>query len=156
MELKNASWFKTLLLLSSAVFISCGGGGGSNPGNTFNSCGSNITVTVSPSSATLAPGGTQLYTATVTGATNTSVTWSANNVPSGNTTVGTISSSGLYTAPAVAPSPSNVTITATSVVDTTKSGTATAEIRVHHINQDPQSGAIKLGTSGGNSTDSNR
>src|SRR5262245_57914870 len=122
MELKNASWLKAVLLLSSsAVFISCGGGGGSSPGNTFSSGGSNITVTVAPSSQTLAPGGTQLYTATVTGTTNTSVTWSANDVQGGNSTVGTISSSGLYTAPPVAPSPSNVTIKATSVADTTKS-----------------------------------
>jgi hypothetical protein len=31
-----------------------------------------------------------------------------------------------------------------------------ANIRVHHDNQDPQSGPIKLGTSGGNSTDTTR
>jgi len=71
----------------------------------------------------------------------------------GNSSVGTITSAGLYTAPAVAPNPSTVTITAVSVADSTKSGTAQADIRVHHDNQDPQSGPIKLGTSGGNSTD---
>src|SRR5207248_10744996 len=87
------------------------------------------------------------------GTSNTGVTWSANAVQGGNSTVGTISSSGLYTAPAVAPNPSNVTISAVSVADSTKSGTAVADIRVHHDNQDPQSGPIKLGTSGGNSTD---
>ncbi|HWY70926.1 MAG TPA: hypothetical protein VNX88_19825, partial [Terriglobales bacterium] len=158
MELKSASWFKALLLFScSMAFISCGGGGGgSSSGGTRNSGSSNITVTVAPPSATLAPGGTQLYAATVTGATDTSVTWSANQVQGGNSTVGTISSSGLYTAPAVAPNPSSVTITATSVADTTKSGTAKADIRVHHDNQDPQSGPIKLGTSGGNSTDTTK
>src|SRR5690348_12228997 len=120
MELKSASWFKVLLLLCSFVFISCGGRGVSNSGSTLGSGASNITVTVSPSSATLAPGGTQLYTATVTGTSNTSVLWSANDVTGGNSTVGTISSSGLYTAPAVAPSPSNVTIKAVSQADTSK------------------------------------
>lgn len=150
---KRAISFKALLLLLvSPVFISCGGGGGSNSGS-VSSGGSNIAVTVTPASATIDPGGSQLYTASVTGTTNTSVTWSAGGVQGGNSTVGTIATSGLYTAPAVAPNPSNVTITAVSVADSTKSGTAQADIRVHHDNQDPQSGPIKLGTSGGNSTD---
>lgn len=44
-------------------------------------------------------------------------------------------------------------IKATSVADTTKSGSATANVLVHHINQDFQQPPIKLGTSGGNATD---
>ena len=151
---KSAGWCRSLLLLSlSAMVSSCGGGGGSNSGGPLSSGSSNIAVTVTPASATLAPGGTQLYTASVTGTTDTTVTWSAGGVQGGNATIGTISSSGLYTAPAAPPNPSNVTITAVSVADSTKSGTAVADIRVHHDNQDPQSGPIKLGTSGGNSTD---
>ena len=151
---KSAGWYRSLLMLSlSAMVSSCGGGGGSNSGGPLSSGSSNIAVTVTPASATLAPGGTQLYTASVTGTTDTTVTWSAGGVQGGNATIGTISSSGLYTAPAAPPNPSNVTITAVSVADSTKSGTAVADIRVHHDNQDPQSGPIKLGTSGGNSTD---
>src|SRR5438874_6297157 len=150
---KLAASLDTLLLLSVSVLsLSCGGGGGSS-GSSTPPPTQNIAVTVTPASATLAPGGTQVYTATVTGSSNTGVTWSANSIQGGNTTVGTISSSGLYTAPATAPNPASVTITATSVADTSKSGTATADIRVHHDNQDAQSGAIKLGTSGGNATD---
>jgi len=149
---KSAGWYRFLLVLSlSAMVSSCGGG--SNSGGPLSSGSSNIAVTVTPASATLAPGGAQLYTASVTGTTDTTVTWSAGGVQGGNATVGTISSSGLYTAPAAPPNPSNVTITAVSVADSTKSGTAVADIRVHHDNQDPQSGPIKLGTSGGNSTD---
>lgn len=49
-----------------------------------------VTVTVSPATVTLAPGDTQQFTATVTGTTNTAVTWSASG--------GTITSNGLYTA----------------------------------------------------------
>jgi len=152
-----AAWIRALLLLSiGTVFISCGGGGGSSSLSPSGGMTQNITVTVTPASATIDPGGTQLYTATVTGTSNISVTWSAGGVQGGNSTAGTISSSGLYTAPAVAPNPSSVTITAVSTADSTKSGTATANIRVHHDNQDPQSGPIKLGTSGGNSTDTTR
>ena len=68
------------------------------------------------------------FTATVSGTTNTAVTWQVNGVPGGNSTVGTISSDGLYTAPAVQPNPSTVTITAVSQADPTKSGSATASI----------------------------
>jgi hypothetical protein len=49
-----------------------------------------VTITVSPSSATIAPGGAIQFSATVTGTTNTGVTWAA--------TGGTISSSGQYLA----------------------------------------------------------
>ncbi len=82
---------------------------------------SGVSISVSPSSATLAPGGTQQFTATVSGTTNTAVTWAVDGMYGGNTTVGTISSSGLYTAPA---SSGSHTITATSAADTTKTGAA--------------------------------
>ena len=54
----------------------------------------------------------QQFTATVTNTTDTAVTWQVNGVTGGNATVGTINSSGLYTAPAVIPNPASVTITA--------------------------------------------
>jgi hypothetical protein len=50
-----------------------------------------VAVTISPISASLLTGGTQQFTATVTGSSNTAVTWS--------TTGGTISSSGLSVSP---------------------------------------------------------
>jgi hypothetical protein len=103
----------------------------------------------------VAPGGSQQYTATVTGTSNTGVAWSAGGVAGGNSTFGTISASGVYTAPATVPNPSSVTITAISVADSTKSGTAVAAVLVHHDNQDFQNSPIKLGTTGGNATDSN-
>ncbi len=72
-------------------------------------------VSVNPISATVASNGTQQFTATVTGAGNTGVTWS---VSSG---VGTISSSGLYTAPSTA---GTATVMATSVADPRASAAA--------------------------------
>lgn len=81
------------------------------------------------------------------------MTWTANDVQGGNSAVGTISASGIYTAPATTPSPSSVNIKAISVADPSKSGSATANVLAHHINQDFQNPPIRLGTSGGNATD---
>jgi hypothetical protein len=76
-----------------------------------------VSVTVSPTSATVQSGATQQFTATVTGSSNTAVTWTA--------TGGTISSSGLFTA---GQSAGNFSVTAKSVADTSKTGTASVHI----------------------------
>jgi hypothetical protein len=68
--------------------------------------------------------GTQQFTATVMGTSNTAVTWSVSGLVGGNQVIGTINNSGLYTAPAVAPYPVGETITATSAADPTKSSSA--------------------------------
>src|SRR5207244_841309 len=83
-----------------------------------------VIVTIAPMSATVAAGGTQQFTATVQNTSNTAVTWQVNGVTGGNATVGTISSSGLYTAPGVVPNPATVTVTAVSQADATKSAAA--------------------------------
>lgn len=87
-----------------------------------------ITVAVAPPSANVAVNGTQQFTATVTGTANTAVTWQVNNINGGNATVGTVSGTGLYTAPLSVPSPATVTIKAISSADNTKSGTATVTV----------------------------
>jgi uncharacterized protein YjdB len=75
-------------------------------------------VSVSPTSASVAAGGAVSFTALVQGTTtNTAVTWTAS--------LGAITSAGVYTAPASAGS---ATITATSVADSTKSASATVTI----------------------------
>ncbi|HEX9760578.1 MAG TPA: Ig-like domain-containing protein, partial [Candidatus Acidoferrales bacterium] len=86
-----------------------------------------ITVSVSPSSASLLTGESQQFTATVTGSSNTAVTWAVNGVSGGNATVGAISTAGLYTAPSAAPSGA-VTIRATSAASSSSSGSATASV----------------------------
>jgi hypothetical protein len=90
---------------------------------------SDVAVSVSPPTADLQLGQTQQFTATVSGNSNTAVTWKAGGVAGGNSTVGIISSSGLYTAPSTASTPLAVSVTAVSQVDATKS--ATASITVH-------------------------
>lgn len=76
-----------------------------------------VTVAVTPATATVQAGTSKAFTATVTGSANTAVTWSVNGVAGGSAAVGTITSAGVYTAPAAVPNPSTVTVRATSVVN---------------------------------------
>ena len=89
-----------------------------------------VTVSVSPTSGSLqaGSGNTQSFTATVADTLNTQVTWQVNRLTGGNATVGTISTAGLYTAPAAVPSPATVTVTAVSVADSTRSASAAVMI----------------------------
>jgi hypothetical protein len=87
-----------------------------------------VVVKVSPATAELVAGGHQQFSATVTGATNTAVTWSVAGKGCTGSACGTITSAGLYSAPGTVPSPAQVTITATSAADTSKSASATVTI----------------------------
>jgi hypothetical protein len=87
-----------------------------------------VAVTVTPATASITTGATQQFSASVTGTSNTAVTWTASGTGCSGATCGTISSTGLYTAPATAPTPATVTITATSVLDPTKSASASVTI----------------------------
>ena len=83
------------------------------------------TVTVTPASISLSAGQTQQFTAQVTRATNTEVTWSLH--PDGPPeAVGSIDiRTGRYTSPSAIPKPNPlVTVKATSVADATAFGTA--------------------------------
>jgi hypothetical protein len=75
-----------------------------------------VTVTTSPVGVTQVYTSTvQTFIATVTGTTNTAVNWQVNGIPGGDsTTVGSIDTSGNYTAPAAVPNPATVTIEAVS------------------------------------------
>jgi Fe-S cluster assembly iron-binding protein IscA len=85
-------------------------------------------VTVSPLQTQVVVSGHQQFTATVSGATNTAVTWSLKGSGCSGASCGTVTSAGLYTAPATVPSPANVTLTATSAADPTKSASASITI----------------------------
>jgi uncharacterized protein (DUF1800 family) len=89
----------------------------------------NVVVVVAPATATVRTGNQQPFTATVTGALNLSVTWAVNGEAGGDSTIGTISTTGAYTAPLVLPTPNTVTVTATSAEDPTKSGSATVTLQ---------------------------
>jgi uncharacterized protein (DUF1800 family) len=97
-------------------------------------------VAVSPATVAVQAGGTQSFSANVTGAANTAVTWSVNNVVGGNATVGTISAAGVYTAPGQVPAPATVSGRATSVANPAGSGVAAVTIT------QPPGGGTSLGT----------
>src|ERR1041385_6685046 len=78
-----------------------------------------VTVTISPSTATLFAGGTKQFLATVSGTTKTAVTWSA--------MTGNITGDGLYTAASVS-TKTAAYVTATSVADPSKKATATISV----------------------------
>src|SRR5437899_1146202 len=129
MERENMKTYRTpncigllATLISLALLAGCGGGSSAPP------LPQAISVSVTPSSQNVLLGVTQQFTATVTGTTNTSVTWSVNGVSGGNATVGTISASGLYTAPKDLPNPAKVTVTPTSQADSSKHAAASVTV----------------------------
>lgn len=87
-----------------------------------------IAVKVSPATAQVRDGGSQQFSAAVTGSSNTAVTWSVNGVAGGNSTVGTVDAKGLYKSPAILPNPNTVKVTATSVADARASASATTTL----------------------------
>lgn len=112
------------LILAVTFFDSaCGGGTSAPPAPPP----VQVTVSVSPNSAQMLPGETQQFTATVTGTANTTVTWSVNGLTGGNSTVGSISTSGLYSAPAPAPAAA-VSVTATSAASASSSGSSAVTV----------------------------
>jgi hypothetical protein len=80
-----------------------------------------VIITLSPASAQPFAGTTVAFTATVQNAGSSAVNWQVNAVQSGNPTVGTISDSGVFTAPDIVPNPPTVTVTAVLKADPTKS-----------------------------------
>ena len=106
-----------------------------------------MSVTISPTTAQPFLGQTQQFDATVTGSTNTAVTWSVNGITGGNASLGIISTTGLYTAPQNLPSPATVSVTATSQADPIK--TATAQVTVRSdlvVGVTPSTLNVELGT----------
>lgn len=81
-----------------------------------------ILVSVLPSSATVALNGTQQFVAQSNPAAP--VTWSVSGNGCAGAACGTVSSTGLYTAPAALPNPTTVTVKATSTAETSQSGSA--------------------------------
>ncbi len=113
-------------LLASAIILPACGGSGSGGGG--GGGGGGISVNVSPKTASPFPTQSQRFTSVVNGSTNQSVTWQVSGVTGGNSTVGTIDTTGLYTAPATVPSPNPVTVSAVAQADVTKSDTAMVTI----------------------------
>jgi serine protease len=109
-----------------------------------------ISVTVSPSSATVPAGGAaQSFTATVTSAAPT-VTWEVNGVRGGNSAVGTISNAGVYTSPTNAPSSPTVSVIAVAVANPAMTGFA--GVTVSSSSSGGSSGSSSSGSSSSSSS----
>ncbi len=114
----------TLLVVLALVCLSACSSGGISPSN----------ATVTPASADLLTGQTQQFSTNID--TNSAqLTWAVNGMTGGDSTVGTIDSTGLYTAPATqvaapvmvsATKTSNSKLTASANVTVVGSGTVTS------------------------------
>jgi hypothetical protein len=93
-------------------------------------------VSISPTNASVQVGQSEQFNATVSGASNGTVNWLVSGILGGNSSVGTISSAGLYTAPASVPSAA-VVVTAQSSANPSNSASAGVTITqtaAHDVN----------------------
>ncbi|HTZ49726.1 MAG TPA: hypothetical protein VMH20_19205 [Verrucomicrobiae bacterium] len=134
------------------VFAGCSGSGSS--GQNSGGSGTAVSLSLTPTSATVIVNKTEQFQATVTGSMNTAVTWEVNGVANGNATYGTISSTGVYTAPVSVPNPATVDVMAIAQASAAANQSASVLIVSANPNQQAQSTPVKLGTSGGNANDS--
>src|SRR5437764_1464730 len=131
------------LLAVGAWTLGCGGGGAVAPPPPPPP---SITVSVAPLSGSVVLGNQVAFTATVTNTTDTTMSWSVNGIAGGNSAVGTISSTGVYTAPADLPSPATMQITVTSHADPAKSATASLMVASDiTLSLTPNPASVELG-----------
>jgi hypothetical protein len=71
------------------------------------------------------------FQAAVQNASSSGVTWQVNQIPGGNVSVGMISSTGIYTAPAAVPTPATVTVTA--ALQSAPTATASAAVTIQNL-----------------------
>jgi hypothetical protein len=131
LKFRRASTITAALTLS---LIGCGGGSHSVPATVQTPPA--ITVSVSPTTATVQAGQAKSFSASVMqDGQNKGVAWTLSGTGCAGSACGTLSApssaSGapvMYTAPAAPPTPPTVTLTATSVTDITKSSAATITV----------------------------
>jgi hypothetical protein len=91
-----------------------------------------VEVAVCPlsSQVILGQSGTLSFSASTANTTDSVVSWQVNGIPGGNATVGTISSNGVFTAPAVMPATASETITAVADADSTVTASSLVTLAV--------------------------
>jgi YD repeat-containing protein len=85
-------------------------------------------IAISPPGLTIPLGATRAFTATEGGLPISGVRWLVNGIPGGESSTGTISGAGVYTAPSALPFPAVVTVTATHTDDTSAGTSALVTI----------------------------
>jgi hypothetical protein len=137
------------LMIAISGLIGCGGTSAApiNGASTL----SQVSVVVTPQNMSVSTGTVQAFTATVNNSNVSGVQWEVNGFVGGGGNVGTIDTSGNYTAPQFIPNPATVTITAVSNADNTKSGSTPVTIIgaqvPAQITMSPKSAALQIGTS---------
>ena len=149
--IKRACLLSILVVAAAMTIVSCGGGGGSTPPP------ATVTVSITTNVMNIETFQTVQFAATVTGTTNTAVTWqlSCNTTPA--SVCGTLSASGLYVAPNTVPTlatadstdPAQLIVTATSQADSSASA-STGTFTIDSLNMQPLMAPVKLGSSGSN------
>jgi hypothetical protein len=118
--------FPRVLLLASfllgVICTSCGTGGSDPP------VPPPATITITPNPAQTLPGGQVPFSAKVESAQSSTVNWQVNGMSPGNPEVGTIDSTGLYTAPSFVPGSGQITVTA--VLQANPGVTASATVAI--------------------------
>lgn len=115
------------LTLCMVAFLASCGSIGAAPISGLGSI-SGVSVEITPPSITVGTNSITPFTATVNGSGVQAVQWQVNGITGGAAAIGTIDTSGNYTAPQFVPNPSGVTITAIANADNTKSGNAAVNI----------------------------
>ena len=111
------------------------------------SINTSVTVAISPTTTQLLTGAQQQFSATVKGSPDTAVTWSVSGSGCSGVSCGTVTSTGLYTAPSSAPNPATVTVTATAQADPTKSAAATVTVSAPvAVSLSPNSAKVATGS----------
>jgi hypothetical protein len=128
---KSASFMSSVALMATFTFLAgCGGGGSSNLGDTNPPPPPptpTVTVTCPASGCSVATEKTLQMSASATGGLGSTFTWSVSGTNGGNAILGTISSSGLYTAPLFPPANGSVTVKAVGS-DGSTSGSVTVSV----------------------------
>jgi hypothetical protein len=121
---RNLARTRGLAALSATVVLTaCGGGGGGGVATV--TATTNIAVTTSPRRTGVTTSEPRQFAATLTNTTSSAVSWSVDGIPGGSALVGTMTSDGLYVPPSAA---GTHTVTATSAVDPSKSGSSTVAV----------------------------
>ncbi len=87
-----------------------------------------LTFTLVPNQAVVTRGGTMGFQATLGGSPVTDIAWRVNGTVGGDATVGTISPSGLYTAPTTIPAVQPLSIQASRTTDPSEVATASVQV----------------------------
>jgi uncharacterized protein (DUF1800 family) len=107
------------------ILIGCGGGSTQSESTTT----PQPSVTINPPAPNVRPGDPPVqFTAAVTGASDTALSWSVNGTIGGSAATGLISTTGQYTAPATVPTNNVVTVQAALVNTPTVQGTSSVTL----------------------------